>query len=143
MNLIILSFLFFLTILNVSANVLPLFNLASHSGRSIVSPTIVKRRRSVKRKEKKSSRDEPFKANYFHADILVCESEDEEEDYCFHKTEFAVSSNYTFNCYNNFIQIDFLSDPKNISSKTTALLHYENLADSEYVQSQHCTIIKL
>lgn len=97
-----------------------------------------KRRRVGKKKEIKSVKDEPFKATFFNADILTCD-----DDYCFSINEFAVSNNYTFNCHNDFIQIDFLITPGNTSSKSYAFLHYDNMAITDYVQSQHCTIIKL
>jgi hypothetical protein len=98
-----------------------------------------RRSRGGKKKEKKSSHDEPFKAKFFNADILVCD----EEDTCFRINEFAVSKNHTFNCHNNFIQIDFLLDPDNQTTKSSAYLNTENIAETDYVQSAYCTIIKM
>jgi hypothetical protein len=85
-------------------------------------------------------KDDTFKPTITSANILVCEGE---ADFaCIRIHEFAISNNYTFNCYNNFIQIDFLTEPDNSSTKATGFLHYDGIVDSDTTASTECSPIK-
>jgi hypothetical protein len=133
--LVSLFFLIFVIVATVTASPI----LSSKTNEQLGIKGVEKRRRSSK-KERKTANNEPFKAAYFNSETILLDNSGEED--CFRIFEFAVSSNHTFNCYYNFIQIDFLLDSENQSSRGSAYLHSDNTADMEYVQSSHCTLIK-